>query len=80
MLSQLYFSTKKMKKVLCDVQSQEWFHLDEAKRELLVSFQRRTNKNLMSVRPLNLFTVNPTNFLSIVGVILNYVVVLVQSR
>ena len=80
MLSQLYFSTKKMKKVLCDVQSQEWFHLDEAKRELLVSFQRRTNKNLMSVRPLNLFTVNPTNFLSIVGVILNYVVVLAQSR
>ena len=79
-LSQLYFSTVKLKKLVSDVMSQKWLHMDQANRHLLVSFHARLDPNRMSVHPLNLFTVRSSNLLFISGVILNYVIVLANSR
>ena len=79
-LSQLYFSTNKLKKLAADVSSRKWHQLGEAERHLLVILRTRLNRDDMAVRPMNLFHVNPTNLLSILGMVLNYIVVLAQSR
>jgi len=79
-LSQLYFSTQRLQKSLADELSRKWYQLNEANRHLLVSFLARIDKGDMAVRPLNLFTVCPSNLLSILEATMNYVVVLAQSR
>lgn len=80
MLSQLYFSTNKLDKSIADYLSREWYQLGEAERHLFVSFQTRLDRGDMSVRPMNLFTVCPSNLLSMFAVVLNYLIVLAQSR
>ena len=80
MLSQLYFSTKKLQKSIADALTRDWYKLGETGRHLHGSFLARLDKGGPAVCPLNLFIVCPSNLLSMLGVIMNYLVVLVQSR
>jgi len=77
--SQLYLSTNTLQKTVADELSQKWHQLDQSNRHLYVSFLMRLGKGDMSVRPLNLFTVSPSNLLSVSAIIMNYTVVLAQS-
>lgn len=79
-LSQLYFSGHKLKESVADELSRKWYELDEANRHLLISFLGRLDESDLSVRPMDLFTVNPTNLLSVSEVVMNYIIVLAQSR
>ena len=80
MLSQLYFSKSKLQKSVIDALTRDWYKLGETDRHLHGSFLARLDKGDLAVCPLNLFTVCPSNLLSILGVVMNYLVVLAQSR
>ena len=78
-MSQLYFSCNQLQKSIADVLSEKWYLLHGNDRHLLVSFSARLDKGDMAVRPMNLFTIRPANLLGVTSVILNYVIVLIQS-
>ena len=80
MLSQLYFSKSKLQKSVIDALTRDWYKQGETDRHLHGSFLARLDKGDLAVCPLNLFTVCPSNLLSILGVVMNYLVVLAQSR
>ena len=79
-LSQVFLSLSQLQKSLADELSQKWFQLGEAERLLLVSFLARLDKGDMAVRPMNLFTICPSNLLGMLAVVMNYFVVLAQLR
>jgi len=80
LLSQLYFSTINLKKSVADALTRDWYRLGETGRHLHGSFLARLDKGDLAVCPMNLFIVRPSNLLSMLGVIMNYLVVLAQSR
>ena len=79
-LSKLYSSTDSLYKSVADLLSEKWYLMQDQDRHLLVSFLARLDKGDMVVRPSNLYVVNPANLLGIFPIVINYIIVLVQSQ
>ena len=79
-MSRLYFSKDKLQKSIADHLSLNWYKLNENDRQLHVTFLARLGKDEMCVRPMKLYSINPSNLLSISAIIINYFIVLAQAR
>ena len=77
-LSRLYFSKDKLQKSIADHLSLKWYDLNENDRQLLVTFLTRLGKDNICVRPMKLYSINPSNLLSISALMINYYIVLAQ--
>ena len=77
-LSRLYFSKDKLQKSIADHLSLKWYDLNENDRQLLVTFLTRLGKDDICVRPMKLYSINPSNLLSISALMINYYIVLAQ--
>ena len=79
-LSRLYLSKDKLKKSIADQLSLNWYKLNESDRQLHVTFLARLGKGDLCVRPMKLYSVNPSNLLGISATIINYFIVLAQAN
>ena len=79
-MSRLYFSKDKLQKSIADHLSLKWYEVDENDRQLLVTFRSRLEKDEMCVRPMKLYSINPSNLLGISATIINYFIVLAQAN
>ena len=79
-LSRLYFSKDKLQKSIADHLSLKWYQLNEDDRQLLVTFLSRLGKDDICVRPMKLYSINPSNLLDISALIINYFIVLSQAN
>ena len=79
-ISRLYFSKDKLQKSIADHLSVNWYKLNENDRQLHVTFLARLGKDEMCVRPMKLYSINPSNLLSISALIINYFIVLTQAN
>ena len=79
-LSRLYFSKDELQKSIADHLSLKWYEVDENDRQLLITFRSRLEKDEMCVRPMKLYSVNPSNLLGISATIINYFIVLAQAN
>ena len=77
--SHLYLSRGKLQRVIAGLLSDEWYLLPHEDRQLLVSFQARLNNEDLAACPMNLFTINPTNLLTTLSLIVTYMVVIFQT-
>ena len=77
-LSRLYFSKDELQKSIADHLSLKWYELNENDRQLLVMFLTRLGKDDICVRPMKLYSIKPSNLLSISALIINYYIVLAQ--
>ena len=72
-------SEDKLQKSIADHLSLKWYDLIENDRQLLVTFLTRLGKDDICVRPMKLYSINPSNLLSILTLIINYYIVLAQA-
>lgn len=79
-LSRLYFSSTKLSKLIADHLSRNWYTFHEEDRQLLVCFLTRLNTSDISVHPMKLYFVNPTNLLGLSALVINYFIVLAQAN
>ena len=79
-MSRLYFSKDKLQKSIADHLSLKWYQLNENDRKLLVTFLARLERDDMCVRPTELYSINPSNLLNILALIINYFIVLTQAK
>ncbi len=78
--SQLYRSVEKFSISLNFLLSQHWEELSRGERELLRSFISRLQSDHLVASPLGLFTITTTTFLTVFGLVVSYVIVLLQSK
>ena len=79
LLSHLYLSRGNLKSAVTNLLSDDWYRLPVEDRHLLVFFLARLDKEDLAACPMNLFTINPTNLLTILSLIVTYMVVIFQS-
>ena len=79
LMSHLCLSQAKLKSAIAGLLSADWYLLPDEDRQLLVSFLARLDNEDLAPCPMNLFTVNPTNLLTMLSLIVTYMVVIFQS-
>lgn len=78
--SQLHRSVNKFRTALNDLLSQNWNRMNKGDRDLLRSFLWRLQADPLVAHPLGVYKVTPSVLLSVFGVIVSYVIVLLQSK
>ena len=79
LVSHLYLSRGNLQSAIDSFLSDNWYRLPDEDRHFLVSFQARLHREDLAACPLNLFTVNPTNLLTMLSLIVTYMVVIFQT-
>ena len=79
LFSHLYLSCGKLKSAVADSLSEKWHLLTKEQRDLLTSFLIRLDAGNLAACPLNLYTIDPTNLLSLLTLHISYVIVLLES-
>ena len=79
LMSHLYLSGVELKKIAAGTLSEKWFLLSQEDRDIVACFLSRVDGSLAAC-PLNLYTVDPTNILSLLTLHISYVIVLLQSH
>ena len=79
LMSHLYLSGVELKKIAAGTLSEQWFLLSQEDRDIVACFLSRVDGSLAAC-PLNLYTVDPTNILSLLTLHISYVIVLLQSH
>ena len=79
LMSHLYLSRIELQDTLADLLSTKWYLLSEKDREFLLVFQSRLNKGEVGACPFNLYTIKPTNLLSMLSLIVTYTIALIQT-
>ena len=79
LMSHLYLSRGKLQSAIAGLLSADWYRLPDEDRNLLVSFHARLDREDLAACPLNLFTVNPTNLLTMLSLVVTYMVVIFQT-
>ena len=79
LVSHLYLSRGNLQSAIASLMSDEWYLLSEEDRQLLVSFQARLDKEDLAACPMHLFTINPTNLLTMLSLTVTYMVVIFQT-
>ena len=80
LMSHPYSSREKLRRTIAEILSSKWDSLPEEDRQLLVAFQERLGSENMAAMPYDLYTVSPSNLLSMFSLIVTYVVVLFQIQ
>ena len=78
MISHLYLSFGELKSAVAHLLSKKWHLLSHEHRNLLSSFLIRLEKEDLAARPLNMYTVDSTNLLSLLTLHISYVIVLLE--
>ncbi len=78
--SQLHKSVSKLHTFLNYLLSHHWGTVSKDERELLRSFQTRLQSDHLVTSPLGLYHVTPTTLLTVLGLVVSYVIVLIQSK
>ena len=78
--SQLYRSVGKFSNSLNYLLSQYWDRMSKEERHLLRSFISRLQGDHLVASPLELYNITPTMLLTIFGLVVSYVIVLLQSK
>lgn len=78
--SQLYRSVGKFRMFLNYLLSQHWNQMSKQDRDLLRSFLARLHTDSLVACPLGLYNITPSILLSVVGLVVSYVIVLLQSK
>ena len=79
LISHLYLSSGELKSTVGILLSEKWHLLSEEQRVLLNTFIIRLDKGNLTACPLNLYTIDPTNLLSLLTLHISYVIVLLQT-
>ena len=78
--SQLHRSVGKFSISLNYLLSQHWDRMSKEERDLLRSFISRLRGDHLAANPLGLYNITPTTLLTIFGLVVSYVIVLLQSK
>ena len=78
LISYLYSSRDLLRDTIAALLSQKWQLLSEDDRNLLIVFQSRLVDGILTISPFNLYTVSPSNLLSMLSLIVTYIIVLLQ--
>ena len=73
-----YLSREQFETAIANFLNLKWDSLLDEDRQFLVSFQERLNNENLAAQPFNLYTINPSNLLSMLSIIATYVIVLLQ--
>ena len=77
--SNLVRASESLKKVTGDVYQRYWKVMEPETREVLRAFRSEQEKELVAC-PLNLFHVTPSLLLNMTGLVVTYVIVLIQAK
>ena len=80
MSSQLHQSVNKLHTVLNYLLGHHWDKMAKEERKLLRSFQTRLQSDQLVASPLGLYYITPTTLLTVFGLVVSYVIVLLQSK
>lgn len=78
--SHLHQRTIQFRGTLNRLLNQHWFRLGKPDRELLRSFLSRLSTDHLVASPLDLYNITPSILLSVLGLVVSYVIVLLQSK
>ena len=78
LISHLTMSCGRLKSAIALVLSRKWNILSEEDRLLLTTFQERIDKDELNASPFDLYTVSPSNLLSMLSLIVTYTIVFIQ--
>ncbi|XP_046636894.1 uncharacterized protein LOC124315327 isoform X2 [Daphnia pulicaria] len=78
--SHLHQRTIQFRGTLNRLLNQHWFQLGKPDRELLRSFLSRLSNDHLVASPLDLYNITPSILLSVLGLVVSYVIVLLQSK
>lgn len=78
--SQLHRSVGKFRTFLNYLLSQHWDRMTKEERELFRSFLWRLQTDPLVARPLGVYSITPSVLLSVFGIIVSYVIVLLQAK
>ena len=78
LMSHPYLCREQLKVTVADVMSYKWDSLSDEDRQYLAAFHERLGNENLAAMPFHLYTVCPSNLLSILSLIVTYVVVLLQ--
>ena len=80
MSSQLHQSVNKLHAVLNYLLGHNWDKMAKEERKLLRSFLTRLQSDQLVASPLGLYYITPTTLLTVFGLVVSYVIVLLQSK
>ena len=78
LMSHLVISCGKLKSTVAELLSRKWTLLSEEDRLLLASFRSRLDTEVLAASPFDLYSVNPSNLLTMLSLIVTYTIVLLQ--
>ena len=78
LMSHLLLSCQQLKSTTAATLGRKWHLLPEEDRLVLTSFHARLDNQELSANPFDLYTVNPSNLMSILSLIVTYTIVLLQ--
>ena len=78
LMSHLVSSGDNLKSTTALILTRKWDKIPEKDRHVLVTFQARLNNEKIAASPFHLFTVHPSNILSMMSLIVTYIIVLLQ--
>ena len=78
-MSHVFLSCENLRNSVADVLSSQWHLLSEEHRDLLTSFLLRLNSNNIAASPLNMYTIDPSNVLTLFTLHTSYSMFLLQS-
>ena len=77
--SHLHFSRIQLQDTLGVLLSEKWYLMSDKDRQFLIVFQSRLSQGELGASPFNLYTISPTNLLSMLSLIVTYITVLLQT-
>ena len=78
MMSHLITSCHKLKTAIAHILSNKWNLIPEEDLLILVTFQKRLNEDQLNAAPFNLYSVNPSNLLNMLSLMVTYTIVLLE--
>ena len=79
LFSRLYLSWVELKRIVATLLSEEWYLLPQNHRDYLTTFLIRVNSEGLAANPLNLYTIDPTSLLRLLGMHVSYIILLLTS-
>ena len=79
LFSRLYLSWVELKRIVATLLSEEWYLLPQNHRDYHTTFLIRVNSGGLAANPLNLYTIDPTSLLSLLGMHVSYIILLLTS-
>ena len=77
-MSHVFLSCENLRNSVADVLSSQWHLLSEEHRDLLTSFMLRLNSSNVAASPLNMYTIDPSNILTLFTLHTSYSIFLLQ--